>query len=419
MGQAAGIIFAERRPVSNIIRHASDSDDRLTFHARAGLRQPVGTRELMQQPRLSVLHVASADLWAGAEVQIYHLLRALNRRQDVRVGAFLLNEGELARRLRAENISVEVCDEARASSTSICLAIAARIGRDACDIVHTHRLKENLLGSVAALRSRRTRSVRTVHGNPEHRAGTAIRRIALRTMDGVATRLQQRIVGVSEDLCAELRAIYPPRKVTCIANGIDTRAVVEGSLQQSGHPVSAPPSVAFVGRFVPVKRVDVFLRAAASLCSSTASPIKFLAIGDGPLHGECVALARQLGISSNVEFPGFQPNALPIIRQASCVVLTSEHEGLPMVVLEALALGVPVVAPAVGGLPQVLAGISQCRLVSDRTPEGFAKAIAEVLAEGRAHPNTTPGPAKSLLPARYDIDTVSAAYVSLYRELCS
>jgi glycosyltransferase involved in cell wall biosynthesis len=284
-------------------------------------------------------------------------------------------------------------------------------------VVHTHRHTENQLGSLATLAPRRTRSLRTVHGKPEHRAGSAIRRLALRAMDGVATRLQRRIVGVSDDLCTELRAIYPPQKVVCIPNGIDTRAVAERSLHEPGCAIGAMPSVAFVGRFVPVKRVDVFLRAAAEICRSDSPQTRFVAVGDGPLHGECVELARQLGIADRVDFPGFQPNSLPIIRQMSCIVLTSDHEGLPMVVLEALALGVPVVAPKVGGLPEVLAGIPQCRLVSARTPAGFAEAILEVLSARRAQGTPTGQPVGSLLPVRYDIETASAAYASLYREL--
>jgi hypothetical protein len=148
-----------------------------------------------------VLHIASGDLWAGAEAQIYQLLCALQARPDVLVRAVILNPGELAERLRAAGVAVTVLDERSLSVSGVLRGILREIKVTGAGVVHTHRLKENILGSLGAWLSGQALSVRTVHGRPEQGQETSRKQRLVRTVDRQAGRLQAGIVGVSRELC--------------------------------------------------------------------------------------------------------------------------------------------------------------------------------------------------------------------------
>jgi len=135
-------------------------------------------------------------------------------------------------------------------------------------------------------------------------------------------------------------------------------------------------------------------------------------VGDGPLMEEMTGLAKRLGLIAEIDFLGFRSNSLSILRQMDCLLLTSDHEGLPMVVLEALALGVPTVAHSVGGLPEVLEGIAGNRLVTDHTPGGYARAIQELTGPESRGCERRCGP-----PARFEMSATAQAYAALYHEL--
>ncbi|MFW2438942.1 MAG: glycosyltransferase [Arenicellales bacterium] len=117
---------------------------------------------------LKVMHVASGDLWAGAEVQLSTLARALHAMPDTSVSVILLNYGRLEQELKKSGINVIVLDESKLNGFQILYRIAQIIRKQKPGIVHTHRLKENILGSIAAHSVSRTVSMRTVHGAPEH-----------------------------------------------------------------------------------------------------------------------------------------------------------------------------------------------------------------------------------------------------------
>ena len=117
---------------------------------------------------INVLQIASGDLWAGAEVQLFTLAEALNRNEDVNINVILLNHGALEQNLINNGINVIVIDESTLNGFQILLRLVDTIRKINPDVIHTHRTKENVLGSISALFSR-TPTLRTSHGAPEHR----------------------------------------------------------------------------------------------------------------------------------------------------------------------------------------------------------------------------------------------------------
>ena len=117
-----------------------------------------------------MLQVASGDLWAGAEVQLFNLCQHLNLSEDVQLHVVLLNEGQLASRLRDIQVAVTVFDEGRLSFAQIYSRLVAHCTQLRPDILHSHREKENVLAALCGLRTQ-TPSVRTAHGASEFNFG--------------------------------------------------------------------------------------------------------------------------------------------------------------------------------------------------------------------------------------------------------
>jgi len=148
--------------------------------------------------------------------------------------------------------------------------------------------------------------------------------------------------------------------------------------------VGLRPLVVGVGRLVAQKDWPLFVAAAGLLPEPSAgtadlrSDPLFVVAGDGPLRAELVRLARQDG--DRVRFLGQVDDIAALVGLATCVVFTSRWEGLPLALLEALSLGVPVVTTAVDGVPEA-AGSGAALLVPPGDPLAVSAALARVLTD--------------------------------------
>ncbi|WP_434049283.1 glycosyltransferase [Marinobacter salarius] len=340
------------------------------------------------EARRVVTHVVSGDLWAGAEVQVYNLCRALQATDQISPTAVVFNTGILHDKLRELDIPVTLADETKLGPIAIARSIASHCREHKTGIVHTHGFKENVLGILGKELARVPASVRTVHGNPET-AFTLKRphKWLVQKLDIVLGRLrQQAIIAVSTQLEVTLGRLFPG-KVHKIYNFID----VDNTRHEWKIPTetdSKTPRIGIVGRLVPVKRVDIFIRTMA-LLNQHGRACQGIIIGSGPLEPELRQLAIDLGISDRIVFTGFVSPAAAEMTKLDVLLMTSDHEGLPMTLLEALALEIPVVAHHVGGIPEVL-GNGRCGwLVKDHSPEGYTRAITQIFAEGTGRRHKT------------------------------
>jgi glycosyltransferase involved in cell wall biosynthesis len=139
----------------------------------------------------------------------------------------------------------------------------------------------------------------------------------------------------------------PAEKIVVIYNAVEP---VDG-VEPLPVPLKTPIKAVTVGRLIPLKRVDGLLEALKEL-----PDLGLVVVGDGPERLRLERRARELGVSDRVYFAGqrSKKEALGLMAACDLFVLNSVHEGLPHVVLEAMALGLPVVATAAGGTPEVV-----------------------------------------------------------------
>lgn len=370
----------------------------------------------------NVVHIASGDLWAGAEVQLFTLLKTLHGLENVSVRALLLNHGELETRLRERGIPVEVLDESRLNSIQILWRLIQYLKLWRPNVVHTHRLKENLLGGVAARLAGNIPSLRTVHGAPEHRPGwRKPHKQILYTLENLVGRLLQRkIIVVSQELEGQLRNAFPAAKIAVIENGVDIEALAP-YIKPTDDPQKAPSprKIALVGRLVPVKRVDVFLETAKYLKDHHPGfSAQFHIYGDGPQRRQLENLSVSLGVQDMVYFAGHCTEIYPEMSSLDALLITSDHEGLPMTLLEAMALGVPVIAHAVGGIPHALAEGDSGRLVMQQQPSAYASAVIELFGNLTQREKLIAS-AHARIQAKYSAYTNAESYLAQYQSFIS
>jgi glycosyltransferase involved in cell wall biosynthesis len=207
---------------------------------------------------------------------------------------------------------------------------------------------------------------------------------ALRAADGV--------VAVSHDIGNRLVGMGVAKsKIRVIHDGIDPTVFFPGNKADERKYLNLSPDgriLLFIGNLVPVKAIDVLLKACATPVLKDL-PFQLVIVGQGPLRTPLEQLARQLGIENRVRFTGALPQTdLPRwYRAADLFVLPSHSEGVPNVLLEASACQTPWVASNVGGIPEI-AHLGISRLVTPNAPSELARAIHETLfADQRESPS--------------------------------
>lgn len=362
---------------------------------------------------MKLLHIASGDLWAGAEKQLFTLLVALNDLEGITVRAIILNPGTLADTLRDAGIYTYILDESRQGSLALLQAINAILASDRPDLVHTHRQKENILGGIAAA-LRGIPSVRTQHGSSEHplKPGQLVRHLQ-RALDwGIGRFVQKKTIAVSDILARELGPRFGESRICTIPNGLNLERYPDAV---SNINLDAPLRVGFAGRLVPVKRVDLFLHIAAAIVAKGANPMQFDIYGDGPLLQSLQEQATELGLNEHVRFHGHIEKSEQAIAQLDVLVICSDHEGLPMAALEAMKYHTLVLTHPIGGLPTLLGNGLYGQLAASQQVEDFTT-VLQFIDGNRQLLTEKTAAAYDQLAKHYSANAMAAAHLQLYRE---
>ncbi len=199
----------------------------------------------------------------------------------------------------------------------------------------------------------------------------------LRAVQRWAIGRARRVVVPSEWLASFVRRLgIPPRRVRVIPNALAPVPRISPVRLE----VPTPYLVAAAGRLVPVKRIDLAIRALRGVPDAS-----LLVIGTGPQKAELEHLAAALGLTHRVVFvaPRSRSEALALLAGCDALLLSSAHEGFPHVLLEAMSLGVPVVATAVGGVVEIVAD-GHNGVLAGGSAEALAGALNGLLADAAA-----------------------------------
>lgn len=297
--------------------------------------------------------------------------------------------------------------------------VARYLERERPDVLFATSIPPN----IAALRAKRLARTRTP---VVIRQSNTIRIPGSQRYAGVRPRWRDRllpriypraeaVIAVADGVGDNLSRLVdlPRHRIRVIYNGVALDVVRRRAEASPPHPwlmPEAPPVVLAVGRLVGKKDYPTLLRAFALLRERREACL--IILGDGPQRRRLESLARELGIELAVTFPGFTDDPYPYMSHASCLALSSISEGMPSVLIEALACGCPVVStdcPA--GPREILAGGEYGRL----TPTGDVQAFADALMETLSAP-----PPLEVLRGRaeaFDSEAVAKRYRGVLAEV--
>jgi glycosyltransferase involved in cell wall biosynthesis len=287
--------------------------------------------------------------------------------------------------------------------------IRERCHSERVDIVHTHGYRSDIIGGSAARQANVPR-VTTVHGFTG--GGWKARRYE--DLQIWSFRRFDAVVAVSRPLAAQLQARGVGAKLLHTIPNAFSSAASSLSRDAARRALSLPAEgvvVGWVGRVSREKAVDVFIDAMAVL---GLDAVNAAVLGEGPERAREQARAQAL-VPDRLHWLGNVTDAARYFAAFDLLVLSSRTEGLPMVLLEAMAAAVPIVSTSVGGIPELLSA-QEAILVAPDAPLALAAAIRSSIS-GPAAATARAEAARRHLRESYSVGQWSERYESLYRRL--
>jgi len=331
------------------------------------------------EPPTILLMANFADVIGGGEESLLGLAATLDRRR-LRVRASVTGDGEVATRLRALGVPVGVVRLPPVRLWTLgpivlaVMRLRRLLRRERVTLVHAHGSRGTLYAGLATrgLGVPLVWHVRVAEPDPR--------------LDRLLARLAKAIVVNSGATAARIRRLPgAAAKLTIVPNGVDPARFAPGPADaRLGESLGLDPAVPVVGYFGRLERgkgVDVLVDAATRLHGKLPATA-FLFVGEGPLRETLIARAAAAGLPAR--FAGQRDDVAALLRLCAVVVLPSRQEAFGRILIEAMAAGVPVVASAVGGIPEVCVDGVTGLLVPPEDPDALAVAIALTLTDQAA-----------------------------------
>jgi len=260
-------------------------------------------------------------------------------------------------------------------------SLIALCRRENVAVWHGHDYKTNALGLLLK-RFHRMRLVTTVHGWVQHTAKTPL----YYRIDKFCLKRYEKVICVSDDLVAECRAAgVPQKRLLLVENAIDaddyrrTRSTAAAKCDLGFH--ESRFLIGAVGRLSAEKGFDVLIRAVHALVR-LGRDVHLAIVGEGGERPALEALIRECGLADRVTLAGWRTDVRGYFEAMDAFALSSHREGLPNVLLEAMALEAPVVATRVNGVPRVIQNDENGLLVEPGDVEALTSALDRVIRDG-------------------------------------
>lgn len=298
-----------------------------------------------------ILHVINGELYSGAE-RVQDLLALRLREFGYDVGFACIKPDKFPERRMAKDAALHAVPMSSRFDLGCGLKLARIVHTHGYRLVHTHTPRAALVGRVAALLAG-VPMVHHVHSPTARDTEDPLRNRINSAMERASLLGVRRLIPVSRSLAAYLReGGYAPERISMVANGVPT----PGPLPDRDAP-GKEWVVGSVALFRPRKGIEVLIEALATL-RRQGRAVRLRAVGPFETAGyeaDIKALVLRLGVEDAIDWTGFTKDVNAEFARMDAFVLPSLFgEGMPMVILEAMAMGVPVIASDVEGIPEVL-----------------------------------------------------------------
>jgi len=337
---------------------------------------------------MNILQVAYKSSISGGEKVLFDLAVSLKERGH-EVIVVCPDPGQLPDELGKAGIRSEIIPFHKTYDLRAARRLARFIKQEKIEVLHSHSMLTNIISRLASHWARVPVSVSTEHLTMELARGGRSRKISerlkaryYRIVDNYTSRYNRQVIAVSNAVRDDLieQGINPER-ITVIQNGIripeiDPEAGSRIRRELGVH--EGKTVIGAVGRLSPQKDYPTLLRAFREVVRTSPGSILLIA-GDGYLRDTLEKLSQELGISEKVIFLGYRSNVLEIVAAFDIYALSSLWEGLPLAVLEAMALGKPVAASAVPGTKEAIVEGETGFLAPLKDAHSLAEKIVELI----------------------------------------
>ncbi len=319
-----------------------------------------------------ICFIAGTLAKGGAEQQLYYMVRAIQAAGGL-PHILCLTQGEFwERQISLLGVPVEFVGH-RTNRLARLAAITARLQALKSDLIQSAHFYTNIYAAVAG-RILGIPAVGAIRSDLVHEISANGR-----LLGQASFRFPSKLIANSTAAATTAREMNRAVRIAVLHNCVDTDRF------HPLIPVAAPepPLLLCVGRLIPVKRHDRFIRLVARLKRESQQPFSAILCGGGPLEAELKDLARQNGLpASALQFAGALDDLAPLYRRSSVLVLTSDYEGTPNVVLEAMASGLPVISTDVGGVRDLVQDGQSGYLIPPQDEEALLERTKTVLLDG-------------------------------------
>jgi len=295
------------------------------------------------------------------------------------------------------------------------------IRRERVQIVHTHTSKAGFVGRLAASLSRAPVIIHTPHGHIFHDYyGPFLTRFFI-TLERFAATLTDRIVVLTDRGGEEhlARGIGRPHQYVTIPSGVDIRALRDQAptREQARKLLGWDDDKLYllgIGRFVSVKGFDIAVRAMPDVLEAVPQARLFL-LGDGPERPVLEGAAKELGVAHRLTYVRASELVGPYLSGADVFLAPSRNEGMGRAIVEAMSLGLPIVATRVGGIPDVVTDGESGYLTASENPQELARAIVELARSPTKRAGF--GECGKKRAEQFSLETMVGRLLDLYREV--
>ena len=365
-------------------------------------------------PRRRLLLVSQHMGIGGLERVIATIARTLDPELFSPRVVCLRYKGDFGEALEDEGVPVEVLPRQEGKADYFAFRhLADVIRRESIDVIHTHNTDAFITGGLGRILARR----RTVHVHTDH-ARSFPDRFRYYVAEHVLARLAYRVVGVSDHTTDNLARYewIPRRKLVTIPNGIDPSPFdAPAPRAELRARLGVPPDAPLMGlgaRITDQKGVDVLLHAMPRVLEAVPDA-RLAVVGEGPDRPDLERLSASLGLTDSVHFLGARTDFVELVPALDIYALPSRWEGLPMVILEAMAARLAIVATDVGGVANAVRHESTGLLVPSEDPVRLADELIRALRDPELR-RRLGGEARRVFDEEYSAEVMTRRYEALY-----